>query len=516
MLNNPWHYKLTTAYLSGMFLRYKNWMPLAIVILLLIPFFSQSQTTDTLKEARIIAKPTTTADAKINAFAPGQKVVAIDSITLQQYHMQSVSNLLSQQLPVFTKSYSFNGISTLSFRGSSAAQSQVLWNGVPIQNAALGIADISTLPVMFMTRVNVLYGGSSALYGSGNVGGALLLENELPVFDSGKKHLALSGGAGSFGQYSGGLDGSLSGKKWYLSVKGLVQTAENNFPYTNDFGRVINTTNSALQSEALMVNAAYKTGQQSILSLSAWLQQYNREIPPATFEIGSQKKQTDQSLRFLLDWTKRTEKNSWYVKTAFTRDAIQYDDAPIGLHSISQSNQYYQEDGLRRRGKKNGQWLLFIPLQISWMTEPLRNETKHQFRLALAGAYSTKLWHDRLNIAANARAEAVGDAEYVLPGADASFVLTKWLAIRANVQRTYRAPTLNELYYYPGGNPYLKPEQGWNEDAGYTVKWKQGNLVIYHDLSAYTRDIQDWIIWIGGAIFTPHNIGRVHSRGYRD
>jgi len=29
----------------------------------------------------------------------------------------------------------------------------------------------------------------------------------------------------------------------------------------------------------------------------------------------------------------------------------------------------------------------------------------------------------------------------------------------------------------------------------------------------FNRDIHDWIIWLGGAIWTPHNIAEVHSRG---
>jgi vitamin B12 transporter len=100
-----------------------------------------------------------------------------------------------------------------------------------------------------------------------------------------------------------------------------------------------------------------------------------------------------------------------------------------------------------------------------------------------------------------------------LPGADAAYQLTGWLALRANVQYTYRAPTLNELYFFPGGNAGLKPERGWNGDAGYTVKVKPGRFTFYHDVSVFTRDIHDWILWIGGAVWTPHNIAEVHSRG---
>ena len=166
----------------------------ALFSMLLFSFneiIAQSKTDSTLREVKIHSKHKISNDTRLNDYSPGQKVKTIDSATLQQYQMQSMANLLSQQVPVFVKSYGFNGLATLNFRGSSAAQSAVFWNGIPVQNAALGIADVSELPVSLMNRVNIVYGGSAALWGSGNVGGALLLENDAPVFDTSKRKLSV-------------------------------------------------------------------------------------------------------------------------------------------------------------------------------------------------------------------------------------------------------------------------------------------------------------------------------------
>ena len=251
--------------------------------------YGQQPIDSTLHEVKIKAKQNPSSDTKVNDFSPGQKIKTIDSTTLQQYQLQNMATLLAQQVPVFVKSYGFNGLATLNFRGSSSAQSAVLWNGVPIQNAALGIADVSTLPVMFMNKVNVVYGGSAAMWGSGNVGGAVLLENETPVFDSGRKNLSFNCGAGSFGQYMGGLKGRASGKRWYLSGNVFAQTAENNFGYTNDAGTKANMPNSRLQSAAAILQGAYKISANNVLSLHAWYQQYDRQIPPSLSESGSVK-----------------------------------------------------------------------------------------------------------------------------------------------------------------------------------------------------------------------------------
>ncbi len=486
---------------------------LSAVILLACSNISVAQhLNDTLKEVRVHAKQNPSADTKVNDFSPGQKIRSIDSATLQQYQLQSMANLLSQQVPVFIKSYGFNGLATLNFRGSSAAQSAVLWNGIPIQNASLGIADVSTLPVALIDKVNIVYGGSAALWGSGNVGGALLLEQDKPGFDSGKHSLSVGVGAGSFGQYLGSLKGSISGKRWYFSANVFTQTATNDFKYINSAGSQERMPNDHLKSAAALLNAAYKINTQNTISLTAWYQQYDREVPPALFETYSDKQQTDGSLRLLADGNKHSGTNTWYAKSSLIRDQQHYRDDTIEINANSTVYQYYQELGWKKQFFQYGQLLVFLPLQVSWIPTP-GTDTEQQTRLAIAAAYNIGLISNRLNIAVNARGEDINTHKILLPGADASFTLTQWLQLRANAQRTYRTPTLNELYYFPGGNTSLKPERGWNEDAGYTVKLGHSNFTFYHDLSVFTRDIHDWIIWLGGTIWTPHNIAEVHSRG---
>lgn len=482
-------------------------------VMLLLSIAGYAQKTDTLGEVNIQSKrPTQTTDVKMQTFAPGQKVKTIDSTTLQQYQYQSIANLLTQQVPVFVKSYGINGLATLNFRGSSAAQSEVLWNGVPIQNAALGLTDVSLLPVLLADNVHIVYGGDAALWGSGNVGGALMLEDEAPVFDH-QKRISAAAGGGSYGQYEGGIKAAWGSKKWYASVKAFGQLAKNNFEYTDENDQHQHLTNSHLRGGAIMAQAAYKPNDKNILSLSAWYQNYYREIPPALFETFSDKQETDASLRLLLNWEHRTAKNKWYAKAAFINDYIHYEDSAIAMNSRNTAYQYYQEIGWEHTLNNYSKLLLFAPVQVGWINVT-DSGTKQQTRIAIAGAYKINAVHNQLNIAIDARGEAVNNTITLLPGINASYQALRWLQVRGNVQRTYRVPTLNELYYNPGGNKDLKPEQGWNEDAGYTVELPIAkDLTLYHDLSVYNRVIKDWILWLGGAIWTPHNIAEVHSRG---
>lgn len=484
-----------------------------LVLLCMIPIshLKAQKKNDTLKTVNIRAKHTISEDIRLNNFSSGQKIQTIDSTTLKLYSQQSIATLLSQQLPVFVKSYSFNGLATLNFRGASAAQSAVLWNGVPIQNAALGVADVSSLPVLFMKKVNIVYGGSGALYGSGNVGGALLLENDKPSFDSSDNHVSVSGGAGSFGQYSFGAVASTTVKRLFLSTSILSQSAHNDYRYTNATGIEQKMSNARLTSTAAMLRAAYKANQHNIINLSLWTQQYTRQIPPALFEASSVKKQQDKALRLVADWQHEQDRYTLYAKSSLMRDSIIYTDNAVQVATANSVYQYYQELGWKQQVGTFGQLLLFAPVQLSWL--PGGNDTQRQNRIALVAAYTTKPLNGRLTLSAQARAELINNANIFLPGAGAAFRITDWLSARANVQRTYRMPSLNELYYFPGGNARLKPEQGWNEDAGYSVKAKKNSFTLYHDVSVFNRKINDWILWLGGAVWTPHNIATVHSRG---
>lgn len=474
-----------------------------------------------LKEATVTGEQGSNKDVKVKGFAPGQRLTSIDTVTLQQYRMQSIGSLLTQQVPVFVKSYGFNGLATLSFRGASAAQSAVLWNGVPIQNAALGIADVSILPVMFMSNVSIIYGGSSALYGSGNVGGALLLSDGNAVFEK-RRSLSVSGSAGSFGQYAGGAEAMAANSKWNISAKILLQSANNDFRFTNNAGSRQSISNSRLMGQAAQLRVAHLVKNVGVFQLWAWWQQYSREIPPALFESNSYKQQVDGSLKLLLGWAGNATKNGqWYARSSFIQDEISYADQAVQLNSSARTYQYFHEVGWQKAVGKNSKLLLFSPLQLSWIESEATSGKKQQNKIALGGAYDIKLLDRKLDIALNGRIESVDStggvagngSRFLLPGINGSYLLTSWLRLRANVQRTYRLPTLNELYYYPGGNAQLKPEYGWSEDAGYTATFAYRKIKVFHDVSVFNRNIHDWIIWLGGAIWTPHNIAEVHSRG---
>ncbi|RYZ51310.1 MAG: TonB-dependent receptor, partial [Sphingobacteriales bacterium] len=485
------------------------------VSLLVIGFFPvgkvAAQTiSDTLKEAEIRAdKPRMiSADEKLQVFSPGQTIRAIDSTVLQQYGHQSAATVLAEQSAVFIKSFGFNGLATLNFRGASAAQSQVIWNGVPVNNAAMGVADISTLPAGMIHRMNIVYGGASSLLGAGNVGGALVMESEAPVFDT-SSTVEISASGGSFSQAAGGIRLKKQNSRYYVSAHAIIQAGVNDFTFRNSQGFNQRTVNASMKGFATAVQAARNFGRSGVLRVLVWQQQYDRHIPAALFESYSVKERKDWSLKLLTEWKKEHKAGTTYIKLAGLRDELDYSDAAVALYSHNISSAVYFEPGVVRK-IKNADLLLFFPVQAGF--SPLDGQTKKQFRYAVAGAVKLRP-ATNLQVSASGRLELTDGKVYMLPGVNGIIAIGRKVHVRANLQRSWRVPTLNELYYDPGGNAILKPEKGWSAETGLSFSARKKGWKTEHDLTGYYRDIRDWIYWLGGAVWTPHNLSRVASRG---
>ena len=88
--------------------------------------------------------------------------------------------------------------------------------------------------------------------------------------------------------------------------------------------------------------------------------------------------------------------------------------------------------------------------------------------------------------------------------------------LRASVSRNYRFPSLNDLYFLPGGNPDLRSEHGFTYDCGASFDiGKAGVFSLDGSLSWFDSYIDDWIIWLPTTkgFFSPRNVKEVHAYG---
>ncbi|MCK5572999.1 MAG: TonB-dependent receptor, partial [Bacteroidetes bacterium] len=89
------------------------------------------------------------------------------------------------------------------------------------------------------------------------------------------------------------------------------------------------------------------------------------------------------------------------------------------------------------------------------------------------------------------------------------------LRLRASYGKSFRVPTFNELYWYAGGNPDLRPERSTSFDCGvFSSARVLGEVSL--DLDYFFIDTHDRILWMPskGTLWTPENIGRVVTEGF--
>jgi len=91
----------------------------------------------------------------------------------------------------------------------------------------------------------------------------------------------------------------------------------------------------------------------------------------------------------------------------------------------------------------------------------------------------------------------------------------KQIYLKANFSRNFHVPSLNDLYWQPGGNPELLPEQGHTAEVGVDFLATSELLTLRSSLTGFRSDIQNWILWLPGykGFWEPVNIDQVRSVG---
>ena len=135
-----------------------------------------------------------------------------------------------------TRTGSIGAFSTISIRGSSPDEVRVYLDGVPLNLAAGGAVDISSLPLGDVERVEVYRGTSPLAFGESALGGIVSITTRTP----GDGRLKLRSGMGSFGARFADLTGG--GQLGRLRVYGGIHaySALGDYRYHNDNGTAAN------------------------------------------------------------------------------------------------------------------------------------------------------------------------------------------------------------------------------------------------------------------------------------
>lgn len=430
---------------------------------------------------------------------------------------QSLQELLSSNTSLTVNQYGNGGLSTVSIRGAGSGHTAVLWNGVSLQSPMNGGVNFSLIPTILLDEVAISHGGQGSLYGSGSVGGTIQLNTLADVPAGLGVSLVLN--SGSFSNYFSGLKVNYGTKKIAFSIRTFWQDAKNNFEFTNDakYGHPTEKLqNGEFNQYGALASFLYKITNNQQFTIRAWGQYHNKNLPPLMTNEISKQNEKNSDLRISADWVGNYNQFQWTIQTAFLSNKNHFVD------SISNTDAINLGKTLQNRAELT--WFLhpehrlvvqFLHLMEQGESDNYSNNiTRH--RVSFMAGYRLAPENGRYSFAVSGREELVeGSLKQPTFSAGGSLRVIKHLDIQANISKSYRVPTLNDLYWAVWGNPNLKPEIGFNQDLGVHFLGEKENSTIDFNLSAFNNEVSNWIIWVPeGSIWTPKNIRKVHARGF--
>lgn len=472
-------------------------------------------------EQMVLAQTDTTAleevsvvETRSSKFAVGSTFLKVDSTTLKSYEGQNLTEVLQFESPVYIKYYSPGNLASTSFRGANSNQTALTWNGFNINNSLNGLFDLSLFPVQAFDELKIQPGASSALWGSGAIGGSIHLGHQANF----KKHLNLQTSlqAGSYGYHyeSAGID--FGSKKFSSKLMIVNRYADNNFEYAHpDNGETVIQKNNEVRTQGLLSENHFKLSQEDLINLNLWLQQSDRNIPPTIFEktLANQK---DEVLRLTSEWFHHFEKSNLKVRGAWFREDQDYENRTADTVYYNDIQTFIGETEWNFRAGHSHEFDLGYNHTSSAadVQSYQSNEPLWQHREAFFGGYRWNIVKN-LNFSVMLRQEVV-DQTFVpfTWTAGLNSTLFKQIKVKAQVSKVYRIPTLNDRYWVPGGNPDLSSEEGYAGEL--TLAWQVQKPKTSWRISftGYHRDIENWIIWQSqGSYFSPQNLLEVESSG---
>ena len=467
----------------------------------------------------------------VNAFNSPIKVTTIDSIARKELNLQDIGELLAAFTPVFVKSYGRGALSTVSFRGTGASHTKVLWEGVNINSPMLGQTDFSLLPSSFFDEVELQYGSGSLSNVSGALGGSVnLVSNGIKK----EGQVAVQQSVGSFGTYLTSASVHLNKSNFYSTTRFIRQSSLNKFTYYNN--AILPSGEEMIQKNAGFTNIgftqqfSYNISDNQQVSFITWNQWNTRNIPAIMTNVqkgGSQAERNDDFFsRNILKWVLHNEKTSWEAVSAYFYEELDYYlktedeyDNPISLiDSHNKVETYSFTWSVFSEIYKT----LFLKAGMKMLQQQVNsnNYLGNKQRNRLSNFVSLKkIFKDKITVEGLLRADNVdGELMPLMPmlGVNYKPIENQNFNFRITASRNYNIPSLNDLYWYPGGNVDLKPEESLELEAGldYTTKLKnQQNFAL--SASVYSSLVDNWIVWLPGdyRYWSPQNIAEVYARG---
>ncbi len=454
-----------------------------------------------------------------NFYSNGNRQYRIDSFQKHFYGQNTLADLLQNFTPAQINSYGVGGIATISLRGTADDQSSVFWNGLKINSPTLGTIDISLLPLQAANSIQIVSNASSAVVGSGIFGGAIFL-NHQPTFRK-EINVQLRQDIFSFKNVRTNLNVSVSNQKISFRSSTFYQTAKNNFTFYDRFKfdrPLVELKNNELKQWATINDVHIQLKKNQSVEMGNFTMYKHHQIPSIMGSYANSTNfQIDFTTKSYFNYQKKWNTSQFYVRSGYIYDYLLYNDSvnkiiePYYIHQFQNSINY----------RKQCKHQVIVDAGFDY-----------QLQTANVTAYKNQIIQHRAAVFLGVK-YPIKSFEITV-GTRQELVTVKYLRPQFNIQLSYkdkkdivfsslsfsdkfRYPDLNDLYWKPGGNPSLKPENGYALEYNVTCmpikKVKHYQLEISNAI--YFMMINNNIVWSPSfsGLYAPQNIKKTRHWG---
>ncbi len=468
--------------------------------IILIAFIGFSQ--DHGEAIQFLDEVTVKADRNLEAFSNTQKVSTLtDSILTRS--TASLTDLLKTNTTIYFKENGLGMVSSPSFRGTTAQQTAVVWNGININSQFNGQTDFNTINIRNYNAVSVRSGGGSSLYGSGAIGGSIHLDNML-TFNTGFNNNV-------FIRYGSFNTEDISYTLQYANEKLSVNAGASYLHSSNDYAYVnsnLSNKNGQFYNVGTSVNMGYVLNPKNSIAFYSTIfngkRHFSLVLPSET-----PTKYHNLNTRNMLEWNGVYGKFVSNLKVAHLYESYKYF---ANIHSSSftfgQANTFVGNYQLGFHGFKD----IFIKAGLDATETVGKGSSIVKNKRTIYGA--SLLFKQQIRkflYEATFRKEITNNYESpFLFNLGLQYKFSTNYTLNINTSKNFRIPTYNDLYWAGSGNLDLKPETAYQFEIGNQISLKALSV----GLTGFYNNITDMIRWLpAGSNWKPVNTDKVTIYG---
>ena len=424
------------------------------------------------------------SDSRLYTHSRSQVVTVLKDSILEE-NRSSLASVLKFNSPVFIRENGYGMVASASFRGTTASQTAVVWNGININSQFTGQTDFNTIVPSNYENIAIRAGGGSVLYGSGAIGGSIHLNNRFTFTNKFSNELMLGYGSFNTGMLRYSAEASTENTAVYINLSRNQSDNDFKYPGTNKFNQ-----NGDFFNSSLSAGIAHYIDRSNILKFYSDIYSGQRAFA-GTLTAPSRSKYEDFNSRNLLEWKGLYNPFISTLKFAFLKEQFKYfENRNVEEFSIGRANSYIINYDLQYKFEDNKSLhgtvdFRNIDGEGSEVTPNSRNITA----VAVLFNHEIEKWFYELSL----RKEFTKTYESpFLFSIGAGYEVNSFYNMSLNLSRNFRIPTFNDLFWREGGTADLEPETSLQGEFGQTFSFKDFNL----GLVAYLMEVTNLLRWI--------------------